>query len=144
MSEKTDNIKASFQPGSVHPDDEMIRILIVDDNKLFREGLKDLLQQEPDFIVAGGAENGEQAIELAGKRSPDVIIMDINLGETNGIDLTCQVLSKYPHIKVVGFSMHDDRHIVDAMYRAGAVGYLSKYASSEEIFIAIRNCISKK
>lgn len=120
----------------------MIDILIVDDHKLLRDALKDLLQPEPDFRVIGESGDAEQACELAEKLSPDVIIMDINLGETDGVSVTRRILSKHPHIKVIGLSMHNEKSIIDAMYQAGAVAYLTKSASSEEIIASIRCCMT--
>lgn len=120
----------------------MIDILIVDDHKMLRQALEDLLQAEPDFRVIGEAGNAEQAFELAEKLSPDVIIMDINLGETDGVSVTRRILSKHPHIKVIGLSMHNEKSIIDAMYQAGAVAYLTKSAPSEEIIASVRGCLS--
>jgi CheY-like chemotaxis protein/two-component sensor histidine kinase len=121
---------------------DMISILIVDDHKILREGLKGLLQLEPDFHISGEAESGEKAIELADQLLPDVIIMDINLGKTHGVTVTRQILSKHPQIKIIGLSMHDDEAVIEAMYDAGAVAYLTKSARSEEIIAAVRNSIS--
>lgn len=122
----------------------MINILIVDDQKILREGLIALLRPEADFNIVGEAENGQQAMDLAGRRSPDVVIMDIDLGEEYGVTVTGQLLSKYPAIKVVGFSIHDDTYTADAMFQAGAAAHLSKSASIDEIITVIRSCVTKK
>lgn len=108
---------------------------------MLRQALKDLLQPEPDFRVIGEAGNADLAFKLAEKLSPDVIIMDINLGEMDGISVTQRILSKHPHIKIIGLSMHDEKSIIDAMYQAGAVAYLTKSAPSEEIIASVRGCI---
>jgi DNA-binding NarL/FixJ family response regulator len=120
----------------------MIDILIVDDHKMLREALIDLLQPEPDFQVIGEAGNAEQAFKLAEKLSPDVILMDINLGEIDGMSVTRRILSKHPHIKVIGLSMHNEKSIIDAMYQAGAIAYLTKSAPSEEIIASVRGCMT--
>lgn len=109
---------------------------------MLRQALKDLLQPEPDFRVIGEAGNAEQAFELAEKLSPDVIIMDINLGETDGVSATRRILSKHPHIKVIGLSMHNEKSIIDAMYQAGAVAYLTKTVPSEELIAFVRGCMT--
>jgi len=120
----------------------MIDILIVDDHKMLRQALKDLLQPEPDFRVIGEAGNSEQAFELAEKLFPDVIIMDVNLGEIDGVSATRRILSKHPHIKVIGLSMHNEKSIIDAMYQAGAVAYLTKTVPSEELIASVRGCMT--
>ena len=120
----------------------MIDILIVDDYKMLRQALKDLLQTEPDFRVIGEADNAEQAFELAEKLSPDVVFMDINLGETDGVSATRRIVSKHPHIKVIGLSMYNDKRIIDAMRQAGAAAYLIKTVSAEEMIATVRGCIT--
>lgn len=109
---------------------------------MLRQALKDLLQPEPDFRVIGEAGNSEQAFELAEKLSPDVIIMDINLGGIDGVSATRRILSKHPHIKVIGLSMHNEKSIIDAMYQAGAVAYLTKTVPSEELIASVRGCMT--
>ena len=132
----------TLKPSRVRFKNDMISILIVDDHKILREGLKGLLQLEPDFHISGEAESGEKAIELADQLLPDIIIMDINLGKMHGVAVTRQILSKNPQIKIIGLSMHSDESVIEAMYSAGAVAYLTKSARSEEIVDAVRNSIS--
>nr|WP_321404955.1 response regulator transcription factor [uncultured Desulfobacter sp.] len=117
-----------------------IKILIVDDHEAIREGLKVILQLEPDFLIVGEAEDGEQAITLAQALAPDVIIMDIDLGEMHGIEVTKQILSLQPAICVIGFSMHSDQDLAREMCKAGAKTYLSKNDSPDQLISAIRNC----
>lgn len=117
-----------------------IGILIVDDHKALREGLKALLQVEPDFQILGEAEDGEQAMQLAQELNPDVILMDINLGEMHGVQVTRQILSRQPQICVIGFSMHTDPNLAQAMFKAGARDYLIKSAPAEKLISAIRRC----
>ena len=116
------------------------RVLIVDDHKIMREGLSGLLQFESDINVVGEAESGPQAIELADKLSPDVIIMDINLGEMDGVEATRFILGKHPEIKVIGLSMHIDQDIAMRMRDAGAISYLTKGGPSEDLIETIRTC----
>ncbi|MFO7911896.1 MAG: response regulator [Desulfotignum sp.] len=124
-----------------HPKDS-ISILIVDDHKLLREGLVGLLEMEPGFEVLGEAADAVTAIDLAQKLEPDVVIMDVNLGETNGINATRQILFKKPHIKVVALSMHSDKKVINAMYHAGASVFLNKTVPSDELIAKVRACLS--
>ncbi|MDT8379368.1 MAG: response regulator [Desulfotignum sp.] len=122
--------------------DDIIGILIVDDHKLLREGLTGLLKMEPDFAVLGEAADADTAIELAKKLAPDVVIMDVNLGEPNGMEATRQILSDNPHIKVIALSMHSDKKVINAMYHAGASAYLNKTVPSDELITKVRSCLS--
>nr|WP_320192029.1 response regulator transcription factor [uncultured Desulfobacter sp.] len=121
-----------------------IKILIVDDHRAIREGLKVILQLESDFLIVGEAEDGKQAINLALALAPDVIIMDIDLGEMHGIEVTEQILSRQPDICVIGFSMHSDQDLARDMCKAGAKAYLSKNDSPDQLILAIRNCGQNK
>lgn len=126
---KRDRIKVSSN---------MIGILIVDDHKVLREGLKGLLQLEPDFHVLAETADGDQAIELARDLKPDVVIMDINLGKTHGVQVTRQILDLQPETCIIGLSMHRDPSVIDAMRQAGAVAYLTKDSPSDELIETIR------
>jgi PAS domain S-box-containing protein len=124
--------------------DEISRILIVDDHKIMREGLAGLLQFESGLEIVGQAADGPQAIELARDLRPDVIIMDVNLGEMNGMEATRRILADHPNIKVIGLSMHIDDNAAAAMREAGAVAYLTKGGPSEDLIEAIRACVPKR
>jgi PAS domain S-box-containing protein len=135
--------RADDQPVIKHRNSEdSIGILIVDDHKLLREGLVGLLQMEPDFVVLGEAADADTAIDLAQKLEPDVVIMDVNLGKTNGMDATRQILFKKPHIKVIALSMHSDKKVINAMYHAGASFFLNKAVPSDELIAKVRACLS--
>jgi PAS domain S-box-containing protein len=137
------NRRAGDQPViSVRNPEDSIGILIVDDHKLLREGLTGLLQMEPDFEVLGEASDADTAIALAQKLEPDVVIMDVNLGETNGMDATRQILSHNPHIKVIALSMHSDKKVINDMYHAGASAFLNKTVTSDKLIANVRACIS--
>lgn len=116
----------------------LVRILIVDDHKIMRQGLVGLPQLEPGMEVVGEAADGQQAIELAEELDPDVIIMDVNLNGMNGIEATRAILGRNPGIKVVGLSMHTDKSVASALHEAGAVAYLTKGGRSEDLVAAIR------
>lgn len=119
---------------------ERIRVMVVDDHKIVREGLVGLLQFESGLTVAGEAADGPQAIERARTLQPDVIVMDVNLGEMSGVDATRVILSEYPNICIIGLSMHSDREMAAIMKEAGAVAYLTKGGPAEELVEVIRNC----
>jgi len=121
---------------------DSIGILIVDDHKLLREGLTGLLQMEPDFEILGEAADADTAVVLAEKLTPDVVIMDVNLGEKTGMEATEKILSKNPHIKVIALSMHSDKRVINAMYRAGASVFLNKTVPSDTLIANVRRCIS--
>jgi DNA-binding NarL/FixJ family response regulator len=117
---------------------EPTRILIADDHSHFRQGLSALLLSAPDVEVVGEAASGEEAISLAGELQPDVIMMDLDMPGTGGIEATRQILNTSPHISILVISMHEDDGSLFAALQAGARGYLLKGAPKAEILRAIR------
>jgi DNA-binding NarL/FixJ family response regulator len=116
----------------------MIRLLLVDDQSLIRQGLKAMLELEPDLQVVGSAENGETALEQVTTLQPDVVLMDVRMPVMDGRAATRKIAQQFPDIKVLVLStFDDDQYIADAM-RAGARGYLLKDMPSEELAQAIR------
>jgi len=115
-----------------------IKILLADDHRLMRQGLRALLEEQPDITVAGEAENGKLAVQLSAKLMPDIIIMDISMPGLNGIDATSQILSTCSKSKVIALSMHTERRTVLEMLNAGASGYLLKDCAFEEVIQAVR------
>lgn len=115
-----------------------MRILIVDDQELFREGLHTLLSMQPDLQVVGEARNGEEALRLAAALKPDVILMDLRMPVLNGGAATRQLKRTQPEIKVIVLTTFDDDEDVFEGLRAGAVGYLLKDVASEKLAEAIR------
>ncbi len=115
-----------------------IRILLADDHKIVRQGLRTLLEKEPDMEVVAEAEEGRMAVRLARKLAPQVVIMDVGMPDLNGIEATRQVLADTPGLKVIALSMHSDRRFVVNMLKAGASGYLLKDSAFEELAAAIR------
>jgi len=116
-----------------------IRVIVVDDHKVMREGLRSMLQLEPDILVVGEAEDGEQAIELARQLQPDVILMDITMPRMGGLEATRVICTHLPHVKVIGLSMHVDAAIIDSMTEAGACAYLTKDEPMEKVISTIRS-----
>ena len=117
---------------------EQIQILIADDHTLFREGMKALLASLPDTAVIGEAATGRAAVSLAEKLQPDVILMDIQMPDMNGIEATRQIALTSPHIGVIVVTMFEDDESVFAAMRAGARGYVLKGADQDEMLRAIR------
>ncbi|MBA4368421.1 MAG: DNA-binding response regulator, partial [Desulfobacterium sp.] len=114
-----------------------IQILLVDDHSITREGLYALLEKKPNFSVIKQAENGRAAVKLARQHKPDVIVMDINMPDLNGIDATRQILAELPDVKIIALSMYSDRSYVKGMLQAGASGYLLKNCAFDELAKAI-------
>ncbi len=116
----------------------MTTILLVDDHKIMRQGLRSLLSGQPGMSVIAEAENGRKAVELAKETRPDIVIMDVTMPDMNGIEATHQVKVSVPTTKVIALSIHTDRRYVLQMFRAGASGYLLKDCAFEELTRAIR------
>ena len=113
------------------------KILLADDHKITRDGLKALLKNQKHMIVVGEAENGRQAVRLALDLAPDVIVMDINMPELNGIEATRQIIAESPGTKIIALSMYSDKRYVVGMLKAGVSGYLLKNCAFDELVSAI-------
>ncbi len=117
---------------------ERLRVLIADDHPLFRHGIAALLSATEDLEPVGEATTGEEAIALAERTQPDVILMDIRMPGVNGIEATRRILLQSPHIRILVVTMFEDDGSVFAAMRAGARGYVLKEADKEELLRAIR------
>ena len=117
---------------------EPIRVLIVDDHPLFRDGLAGLLAAAPDIELTGTAATGTEAVEIARKTQPNVVVMDLRMPGLNGIEATRRIVADSPHTAVVVLTMYDDDDSVVAALRAGARGYLLKGSGHEQIRQALR------
>jgi two-component system response regulator NreC len=115
-----------------------IRIVLADDHTIIRSGLKLLLEQQPNFKVVAEAEDGRQAVELAAKNHPDVVIADIGMPLLNGIEATRQIVAHDPHPDVVILSMHSDESYVLRALKAGARGYILKNSAEADLIRAVR------
>jgi len=118
-----------------------IRIILVDDHKIVREGLCGLLEKESDMKVVGEAVDGRTALRLSQQIKPDVVVMDISLPGLNGYEATQKMIAKVPRVKVIALSMYSDRKFVYRMFKAGASGYLPKDSAFEELARAIRTVV---
>jgi len=114
-----------------------IRVLLADDHKIVREGLRTFLDMNPDMEVVAEAGEGRAAVQLAQKLRPDIVVMDITMPDLNGIEATRQLIAAQPDIKVIALSMHSDHRLVAEMFNAGAAGYLLKDCAFEELEAAI-------
>jgi two-component system, NarL family, response regulator NreC len=119
-----------------------IRLLLVDDHEIVRTGISMLLESENDLSIIGQASSGAQALELASKLQPDVVIMDITLPDISGIEVTRQLKALHPEIAVVALTIHEDQQYFFEMLQAGADGYVPKRAASEDLIKAIHAAFS--
>ena len=117
---------------------ETLRILIAEDHPLFRKGMISLLSSVPEFAVVGEAKTGEEAVVRAAQLQPDVILMDLQMPEVNGIEATRRILQESPSIRVLVVTLFEDEDSVFMALRAGARGYVLKDADEEEVVHAIR------
>lgn len=120
-----------------------IRILIADDHKIFREGLRTLLRSRDDIEVIGEADNGRSVVSLAIQLEPDIVIMDVAMPDLNGIEATRQITTTRADAKVLALSMHSDSRFVTRMLQAGAHGYLLKDCAFEELTLAIDTIVTE-
>ncbi len=121
-----------------------MKIILCDDQAVIRDGLEMLLTLEQDFQVVGSASDGAEAIELAAQKQPDLILMDLKMPGTNGIEATRQIHARFPHIKILVLTTYDDDEWVFDAIRAGASGYLLKDTSRQKIIEAIRGTLNGK
>jgi DNA-binding NarL/FixJ family response regulator len=115
-----------------------IRIVLADDHSVVRQGFKRILEAQGDMEIVGEAANGKEALELAEKLSPDIVVMDVAMPELNGIEATRRMRDAAPHTRVLALSMHKDSVYVREILRAGARGYLLKDAVDEDLIAAVR------
>ena len=118
------------------------RILLADDHAIVREGLRALLEKEPELEVIAEAATGAEALRLAREHRPDVVVMDISMPDMNGIDATRIISAEMPSVRVLALSMESDRRFVVEVLKAGATGYLLKDAAFAELATAIRTVVA--
>ncbi|GBF34766.1 DNA-binding response regulator [Desulfocucumis palustris] len=114
-----------------------MRLILVDDHKIMRDGLRTLIERQKDVEIVAEAEDGITAVQLARELSPDFIIMDISLPNLNGVDATRKITSENPNIKVIALTMYSDKWSLKKMLRAGASGYLAKDCNYDELIQAL-------
>ncbi len=116
----------------------MIDVLIADDHQISIDGIKAILKDETDIQVAGEANNGREVLDLLKANEPDVILMDINMPEMDGIEATRQISLQYPKVKVLTLTMYDEIGFIEGIIKAGAKGYILKNSGTREMLDAIR------
>ena len=121
--------------------DNKIRILIVDDHPIVRQGLAELVNHEDDFAVCGQAEDYHEALRAIGQLNPNMAVVDISLKETSGLELIKDIHSQHPDLPVLALSMHDETLYAERALRAGAMGYIMKQEATENVIAAIRKIL---
>jgi DNA-binding NarL/FixJ family response regulator len=124
--------------------DMSIRILLVDDHKIVRAGLRALIEKQSGMEVIAEAGDGRSAVQMVQELLPNVVIMDIAMPDMNGIESTRQITATAPNVKIVALSMHSDKRFVAEMLKAGAAGYMLKDCAFEELANAIRSVIANR
>ena len=119
-----------------------VRIIIADDHKIMRDGLRNMLDKETGMEVVAEAKNGREALRLAEQLRPDILIMDISMDDLNGIDATRALIAKGLGTKIIALSMHADKRFVAGMFEAGAMAYLLKDCSYDELLQAVRQVLA--
>src|SRR6476660_2710012 len=114
------------------------KIVIIDDHQLFREGVKRILEFEKTFEVVAEGSDGCEALQLVEEYHPDVVLMDINMPTTNGVEATRQLVEKFPESKVIILSIHDDENYVTHTLKTGARGYLLKEMDADALIEAVK------
>ncbi|HEU4683336.1 MAG TPA: response regulator transcription factor [Nitrospira sp.] len=121
-----------------------IRVLLVDDHAMVRQGLRAILATYPNFEVVGEASNGEEALRSVQRLSPSVVVMDINMPRLNGIEATIKIKQTYPHIVVVGISVNAATENQYAMRAAGATTVISKEAAVDQLYDEIMESVNRR
>lgn len=120
------------------------RVILADDHRILREGLRSLVSGLPGVEVVAEAEDGRTTVELTRKLSPHVVVMDVGMPDLNGIEATRQIVDITPQVKVIALSMHSDARYVSAMLQAGASGYLLKDSAFEELARALQTVTANR
>lgn len=115
--------------------------MIIDDHPIVLEGLKNLLEVQPDITIDGYFSSGESALEGLAASRPGVILLDIHLPDVNGINLCRTISEKYKEVRIIALSVHNERAVIKSMLQSGAAGYILKNASGEEILEGIREVV---
>ena len=119
-----------------------VHVALADDHRLLREALRVTLERESDLIVIGEASDGNAALKLVATTSPDVLVLDVAMPNSNGIEAVSRIHSRYRRVKILALSAHSDQRYVVAMLKGGAAGYVTKSAAGHELVQAIRTIAS--
>lgn len=121
-----------------------VTIILVDDHSLVRRGLAALLQMNQKYRVVAGADNGEDALTLAGQYTADLVILDLHMPRLNGLETLRRLKHRYPRVKILILSMYDDEELVSQALRDGAAGYILKHSMEDELFQALEAIVEGK
>jgi DNA-binding NarL/FixJ family response regulator len=121
-----------------------IKIILVDDHKLLRDGLRNIIEQRANMHIIGEASDGREAIKICSQLVPNVLVIDVAMPGLNGIEAARQIHKKHPEIKIIGLSMHAGKQFIQGMFKAGAFGYLLKDGDADELIIAITTVVENK
>jgi two-component system invasion response regulator UvrY len=122
----------------------MISVLLVDDHQLVRTGIQALLNSDNEIQVVAVADSGEQAVEMVGELSPDVVLMDVSMPGIGGVEASRRILRQNPAVKIIGLSAYNDGPIPQQLLKLGVLGFISKSSSADEMICAIRKAIEGK
>lgn len=120
------------------------KIILVDDHKILRDGLRNVIEKVADFKIIAEADNGREALKLCSELKPNIVVMDVAMPGLNGIEATHQIVQENPECKVIALSMHSDKRFVTGMFKAGAFGYLLKDIDSDELITAIKTVMANQ
>lgn len=123
---------------------QKIQVMLVDDHKVVRSGLATFLKAYDDLELVGEAQDGLEAVNMCHKHKPDVILMDLMMPEMDGITATEAILARYPDVKIIAMTSFEDEQLVQGVLQAGAISYLLKNVSSDDLAKAIRDAVSGK
>jgi len=118
-----------------------IRILLVDDHQMVRKGMRALLEQQPELQIVGEAQTGLEAVEMANRLQPQIVLMDISLPGLNGIDATRKIIEAVPDVRIIALTAHSVQDMIGGAFNAGVVGYLLKDSAVEELGQAIKTVL---
>lgn len=121
-----------------------IKIILVDDHKLLRDGLRNIIEQKANMHIIGEASDGREAIKICSKLFPDVVVIDVAMPGLNGLEATKQIIKDCPQTKIIGLSMHSSKQFIQGMFKAGAFAYLLKDGDSDELITAITTVMENK
>ncbi|MEX0719367.1 MAG: response regulator [Balneolaceae bacterium] len=139
QKEEIPEVEKSDVPPKPESKTDIVKVLLVDDHQMMREGLRKIINTQKDLTVIAEASNGEEALNEAEKTSPDIVVMDVNMPVMDGIEATQKLMEKMPNVRVIGLSFHDHQNVAESMRSAGATAYLTKNEAFEALCATIRS-----
>lgn len=121
-----------------------IQIMVVDDHQIVIDGIKSSLEEYADINVIAEALNGKEALDKLARQQPDIVLMDVDMPVMNGYETTCEIVSRYPKVKIITLTMFNEKSLINKMLDAGVSGYLLKSVGKEELYRAIKQVFDNK